>query len=87
MFACCESTLSERSTSSPRSDVEADGARPELVRDRSIDIQNLYDRENLRGIDIDEEDFFRRPDGSFGVSFPDEQWLGILPSFGISWEM
>ncbi|MEM7352190.1 MAG: TonB-dependent receptor, partial [Acidobacteriota bacterium] len=45
-----------------------------------IDIQNLYNRENLRGVDIDEEFFFRRQDGSLGVGFPDEEWLGILPS-------
>ena len=52
-----------------------------------IDVQNLYDRDNARGIDIDEEIFFQRPDGSFGVAFPEESWLGVLPSFGISWEM
>ena len=52
-----------------------------------IDVQNLYNRDNARGIDIDDEDFFQRPDGSFGVSFPEQDWLGILPSFGITWEM
>ncbi|MCP3961631.1 MAG: TonB-dependent receptor [bacterium] len=52
-----------------------------------IDIQNLYNRENLRGIDIDEEDIFRQSDGRLVVAFPDEEWLGILPSFGISWEI
>lgn len=52
-----------------------------------IDVQNLYNRDNARGIDIDEENFFQRPDGSFGVTFPEESWLGVLPSFGISWEM
>ncbi len=52
-----------------------------------IDVQNLYNRDNARGIDIDDETFFQRPDGSFGVSFPEQSWLGVLPSFGISWEM
>ncbi len=52
-----------------------------------IDVQNLYNRENARGIDVDEENFHRRPDGSFGVTFPEETWLGVLPSFGLSWEI
>ena len=52
-----------------------------------IDVQNLYNRENARGIDIDDENFLRLPDGSLSASFPEQTWLGVLPSLGISWEI
>lgn len=50
-----------------------------------IDVQNLYNRENIRGFDISDDSFVPLPDG--GIDFrPDrEEWLGIIPSFGVSW--
>lgn len=51
-----------------------------------IDVQNLYNRENARGVDVEEEAFHRADDGSIVVTFPQEDWLGLMPSFGVSWE-
>ncbi|MEO7795899.1 MAG: TonB-dependent receptor [Thermoanaerobaculia bacterium] len=45
-----------------------------------IDVQNLYDRNNVAGFDlgIDEE--------GLGITLPEEHWPGIFPSVGISFE-
>jgi hypothetical protein len=51
-----------------------------------IDIQNLYDQENLRGLEIDGGRYNAQPDGRLVATFPQEAWFGIMPSFGISWE-
>ncbi len=51
-----------------------------------IDIQNLYDRENPRGLEIDERYWTEQPDGRLLANFQEEAWFGIMPSFGISWE-
>ena len=51
-----------------------------------LDVRNLYDRANPRGIAIVDSIFSPRGDGSFDVSWPEEDWLPILPSFGISYE-
>ncbi len=51
-----------------------------------IDVQNLYDRENPRGIEIDDYSWVRQPDGRLLADFKEEAWFGIMPSFGISWE-
>jgi hypothetical protein len=51
-----------------------------------IDIQNLYDQENLRGLEIDERRWVAQPDGRLLAEFKEEAWFGIMPSFGISWE-
>ena len=48
-----------------------------------IDIQNLFDQANQRGIEIGDPDIDLLPDGSLDVSFPVEDWLPILPSFGV----
>ena len=51
-----------------------------------IDVQNLYDQENPRGIEIDERTWVGRPDGRILARYEEEAWFGIMPSFGISWE-
>jgi hypothetical protein len=51
-----------------------------------LDIRNLYNRSNPRGIAIVDPEFVDQPDGSIDVLFPREEWLPILPSFGISYE-
>ena len=51
-----------------------------------IDIQNLLNRENQRGLEIGDPSADVAPDGSLVVSFPVENWLPILPSFGVVWE-
>ena len=51
-----------------------------------VDIRNLFDRENPRGIDIVDPNYRPRPDGSVEVVFPTEPWLPILPSFGVSYK-
>jgi outer membrane receptor protein involved in Fe transport len=51
-----------------------------------IDIQNLYDQENLRGLEIDSKTWAAQPDGRILATFKEEAWFGIMPSFGISWE-
>lgn len=51
-----------------------------------IDVQNLYNRENARGLEIDEPTIGPATDGVAAVTFSEESWLGILPSFGVKWE-
>ncbi len=51
-----------------------------------IDIQNAYNRRNVRGFSLDEDSFALQPDGSVVVSLNEEKWLGILPSFGVKYE-
>jgi len=51
-----------------------------------LDVQNVYDRDNARGIDVDETRFRVQPDGGVTVDYETVEWLGILPSFGVSWE-
>ena len=50
-----------------------------------VDIRNLFDRENPRGIAIVDPEYRSRPDGTVEVVFPTESWLPILPSFGVSY--
>ena len=50
-----------------------------------VDIRNLFDRENPRGIGIVDPEYRPRPDGSIEVVFPTEYWLPLLPSFGVSY--
>jgi len=51
-----------------------------------LEIQNVYDRENIAGFDVDFE-FKVRPDGGIDVVPEEEEiWGGILPSFGITWD-
>ena len=51
-----------------------------------IDIQNLYDQDNLRGIEVDGWRWIQSPDGSYSADFNQESWFGIMPSLGVSWE-
>ncbi len=52
-----------------------------------IDVQNLYDRENQRGLDISDPDYYyNQATGGYDISFPETYWLPIIPSFGISYE-
>lgn len=50
-----------------------------------IDIRNLFNRDNPRGLDIVNPSYRPQPDGSVEVVFPVESWLPILPSFGLSY--
>jgi hypothetical protein len=46
-----------------------------------VDVQNLYNRENLAGFDV-------KPDEEAGtIELEPESWPGIVPSFGITWEL
>jgi outer membrane receptor protein involved in Fe transport len=52
-----------------------------------VDIQNVYNRDNLRGIAIADPDWVYNPQtGGYDISFPEEYWMPIIPSFGVSWE-
>ena len=51
-----------------------------------IDVQNLSDRNNQRGITIADPDYEYDPASGYTVSFPRENWLPIIPSFGVSYE-
>jgi outer membrane receptor protein involved in Fe transport len=52
-----------------------------------IDVQNLFNRDNLRGLGIaDPEYHYNSTTGGYRISFPEEYWLPIIPSFGVSWE-
>ncbi|MCY3968921.1 MAG: TonB-dependent receptor [Acidobacteria bacterium] len=48
-----------------------------------IDVQNLYDRQNLAGFTVDERNFALLPSGEVEYTPNEERWLGILPSFGV----
>ena len=51
-----------------------------------VDVQNLYDRDNVRGIEIDDWSWVEQGDGSYAPVFLEESWFGIMPSFGVGWE-
>ena len=51
-----------------------------------LDVQNLFNRDNPRGLEITDADFRLQPDGTIEATFPVESWLPILPSFGVVWE-
>lgn len=52
-----------------------------------LEIQNLYDRSNQAGFDVDFE-FAEEPreDGTIDVTTIEEIWGGLRPSIGITWE-
>jgi len=50
-----------------------------------VEIQNVYDRENIAGFDIDFE-FELNENGEIDVFAAEEVWGGFLPSFGFTWE-
>jgi len=52
-----------------------------------IDVQNLSNRENVRGLGISDPEYnYNSETGTYLISFPEEHWLPIIPSFGISYE-
>jgi hypothetical protein len=51
-----------------------------------IDIQNAYNRKNVRGYFLTEDSLVRHADGTVSANLKEEKWLGIIPSFGIKWE-
>ncbi len=50
-----------------------------------LEIQNVYDRQNVAGLDPDFE-FEEGPDGKPEIVLHREIWGRILPSFGITWQ-
>ena len=50
-----------------------------------IDVQNLYNRRNDAGFEVDEGNFLVDNQGRAVYQPTPEEWLGLLPSFGISW--
>jgi hypothetical protein len=51
-----------------------------------IDVQNLSNRDNQRGIAIADPDYEYTPSTGLVITFPEEYWLPIIPSFGVSYE-
>jgi outer membrane receptor protein involved in Fe transport len=51
-----------------------------------IDVQNLTDRDNQRGIAIADPDYFWSDATGLVITFPEEYWFPIIPSFGVSYE-
>ncbi len=53
-----------------------------------LDVQNLYDRKNERGAEIETiYGGYTFPSGEVAyVRRNPENWGGMMPSFGISWE-
>lgn len=49
-----------------------------------IDIFNAYNRKNLRG--FESYGIIQNPDGTAALARERENWLPILPSFGLSWK-
>lgn len=50
-----------------------------------IDVQNLYDRENPAGFEVDERNFVILSDGQAAYVPAPESWLGIFPTAGVVW--
>ncbi|MEM1203992.1 MAG: TonB-dependent receptor [Acidobacteriota bacterium] len=50
-----------------------------------VDVQNLYGRENERGYELGEDAFRVQADGTVEVVPTIDTWLGIVPSFGVTW--
>jgi len=51
-----------------------------------IDVQNLTSRDNLRGIAIADPDYYWSETDGYVITFPEEYWFPIIPSFGVSFE-
>ncbi|MDY7091853.1 MAG: TonB-dependent receptor [Acidobacteriota bacterium] len=50
-----------------------------------IDVQNLYNRRNDAGFEVDGGNFLVDDQGQAVYEPSPEQWLPLLPSFGVSW--
>lgn len=59
--------------------------RKSSVVELFIDVQNLYNRRNDAGFEVDGGSFLVDEPGRAVYRPTAEQWLGLLPSFGISW--
>lgn len=59
--------------------------RKHSVLELFIDVQNLYNRRNDAGFEVDGGSFLVDEQGRAVYRPTAEQWLGLLPSFGISW--
>jgi len=51
-----------------------------------IDVQSLSNLDNLRGIAIADPDYYWSPTDGHVITFPEEYWFPIIPSFGVSYE-
>ncbi len=51
-----------------------------------LEVQNVYDRLNVAGFDVDEFELKINDDGEVEVEAVFDPWGGILPSFGITWD-
>ncbi len=60
-------------------------ARKRSVLELFIDVQNLYNRRNDAGFEVDGGSFLVDDQGNAVYRPTPEEWLGLLPSFGISW--
>ena len=59
--------------------------RKRSVFELFIDVQNLYNRRNDAGFEVDGVDFLIDDQGQAVYEPSPEQWLPLLPSFGVSW--
>jgi outer membrane receptor protein involved in Fe transport len=77
----------ERLSSYHRLDLRASGVwkKKKGVLGFFIEIQNVYDRQNISGFDVELE-FEVLADGEIKLNPVEEIWGGILPSFGFTWE-
>ncbi|MEM1179475.1 MAG: TonB-dependent receptor [Acidobacteriota bacterium] len=50
-----------------------------------FDIQNAYNRDNVRGFEYGPEAFSVGDDGAVAVTPTVDEWLGVIPSFGVTW--
>ena len=60
-------------------------ARRSFVWELFIDVQNVYNRRNDAGFEIDDGNFLIDDQGNAVYRPSPELWFGVLPSFGISW--
>lgn len=60
-------------------------ARKRSVFELFLDVQNLYNRRNDAGFEVDGIDFVIDEQGQAVYRPSPEQWLPVLPSFGVSW--
>ena len=60
-------------------------ARKRSVFELFIDVQNLYNRRNDAGFEVDGNDFLIDDRGQAVYETSPETWLPLVPSFGVSW--
>ncbi|MEM7584048.1 MAG: TonB-dependent receptor [Acidobacteriota bacterium] len=52
-----------------------------------LDVQNVYNRENQAGFQVDDRRFALLDNGEVEYTPKEETFLGIIPSFGLRWRM